>query len=252
MRILLIAGFLALEAAAQTQTEPSQLVHLIRRPGIDASSVRRYVEARAGVNVVGMTSVTGPSESWLIATHVSLASIEDVDRSVPSSAALRTPEDQLADVFAVSRNMIALYRPGLSYRPDQAIRMFSKARYLHASIYRMRPGADADFAELVKLRRSSFDSVNLDRPDFVYQVISGAASGTYLVLAPLTSLKILDDGLARTPVYADSTAAAKASKIASESELSRVHLLLRVEPAMSYVSDDFASGDPEFWRPKTP
>ena len=130
--------------------------------------------------------------------------------------------------------------------------MLPKARYIHVSIYQTRPGADAEFAEVVKLRRSSFDSINLDRPELAYQVISGASSGTYLFVAPLPSLKTFDDGLAKAPVYAESAAAAKAgSKVTAQSEISRSNLLFRVEPGMSYVSDDFASGDPEFWRPNS-
>jgi hypothetical protein len=120
--------------------------------------------------------------------------------------------------------------------------MFQKARYIHATIYRIRPGTESEFAELVKLRRGALDSINMDRPEVAYQVISGAAAGTYLFLAPLTSLKSLDDGMAKAP-YAESGKAAV-------SEISRVHFLFRVEPGMSYVSDDFASADAEFWRPK--
>src|SRR5260370_41312681 len=101
------------------------------------------------------------------------------------------------------------------------------------------------------LRRGSFDSVTLDRLDIVYQVVSGAASGTFLVLAPLTSLATLDDGLARAPAYAESVAKA-AGKIAAESEISRVHLLFRVEPGMSYVSDDFAAVYSALWETKMP
>jgi hypothetical protein len=95
------------------------------------------------------------------------------------------------------------------------------------------------------------DSVNLDRPDLAYQVISGAPSGTFIFLAPLASLKTMDEGVAETPVYAEATAAARAktaSKVSADGEISREHLLFRVEPRMSYVSDDFAEADRQFWR----
>jgi len=98
--------------------------------------------------------------------------------------------------------MIGLYRPGLSYRPDEADKGLPKARYLLISIYRSRPGQDSAFAELVKLRRAHYDSINLDRPEVCYQVMSGAPSGTFVFLTPLNSLKSMDDGLARTPAYA--------------------------------------------------
>jgi hypothetical protein len=83
--------------------------------------------------------------------------------------------------------------------------------------------------------------------------VSGAPAGTYVFLAPLVSLKTLDDGVADTPVYAEGIADARVktrNKVAPDSELGREHLLFRVDPRLSYVSNQFASVDPGFWRPK--
>ena len=203
------------------------------------------MDARAAVNVLGIASITGPAESWLIATHDSFSSIEAVDKAIRSLGPVRTadPMELPGDMFAVSRSLIAFYRPAFSYRAEQAIGMFPRARYVYATIYRIRPGAEPEFAELVKSRRGALDSINMDRPEIAYQVISGAASGTYLFLAPLTSLKSLDDGMAKAPAYVES------GKTGS-SEINRIHFLFRVEPGMSYVSDEFASADAEFWRSK--
>jgi hypothetical protein len=38
--------------------------------------------------------------------------------------------------------------------------------------------------------------------------------------------------------------------VSADGEISREHLLFRVEPRMSYVSDDFAEADRQFWRAK--
>ncbi|HEV2687163.1 MAG TPA: hypothetical protein VGV35_01375, partial [Bryobacteraceae bacterium] len=127
-----------------------------------------------------------------------------------------------------------------------------KARYLMVSIYRIRPGTDAGFAELVRLRRARYDNINLDRPEIAYQVISGAASGTYLFLAPLPSLKTLDDGLAKSPYAsgARESAVTAGQRLASDNEIGHEILLFRLEPRLSYVSDEFAAADPDFWTPK--
>ena len=53
--------------------------------------------------------------------------------------------------------MIALDRPGLSCRSEQAIRICPKASYFQLSIYRIRQGTDSDFADLVRLRAHSDD-----------------------------------------------------------------------------------------------
>jgi hypothetical protein len=91
----------------------------------------------------------------------------------------------------------------------------------------------------------------MDRPVIAYQVISGAPSGTYIFVSPLATLKTLDDGIARLPVYAETMAEAGADagrKLAAETELTRESRLFRLDPRISYVSDEFASADAGFWR----
>jgi len=185
----------------------------------------------------------------LIEVHDSFAGIEDVDNALRpsvSSEAMNYPDEPSGDILAGSRSLIAAYRPGFSYRPEQATQALRKARYCQVSIYRVPPGGEPEFAELAKSRWILFDSINLDRPDLAYYVLSGAASGTYVFLAPLPSLKVLDDGWAKAPAYAEGIPA----ETAKAGGFIREHLLFRVEPATSWVSDDFASADPEFWRGK--
>jgi hypothetical protein len=182
-----------------------------------------------------------------VVAHDAFAGIEALDRVLrpfPTASAAPQAGDEALPPAA---SWVALYRPQLSYRADQAIRAFPKAHYFHVSVFRIRPGTEADFVELIRARRQTLDAINLDRPDIAYQVISGAPSGTYVVFAPLTSLKVLDDALPHLPAYAEPAAKA-AGKAAAEGDVTREHLLFRVEPSLSWVSDEVAGGDPEFWR----
>ena len=247
MKTILLAVLAVCAAAAQSLTEPPPLLRLHRRPG--AASARPYADARSPVNVVGMAAIAGPSETWLIELQDSFASIEDVDKSIHllvPSGAVEDPGQPSGDILAGSGSLIALYRPGFSYLPEQAIQILRKARYCQISIYQVHPGSEPEFAELVKSRRIMFNSINLDRPDLAYSVLLGTRSGTYLFLAPLASLKVLDEGLAKATAYAKNPEA----EAVKTGGLTREHLLFRVEPAASWVSDDFASTDPEFWRDK--
>jgi hypothetical protein len=250
MKTLLLAGLAVSAAAAQSLTEPPSLVRLHRHLG--GASVRPYADAHISVNVVGMAAITGRPETWLIEVHDSFASIEGVDKALPPTpfAAMDEGEQPSGDLLAGSRSLIAVYRPGYSYRPEQATQALRQARYCQVGIYRVQAGSEPEFADLVKSRRNLFDSINLDRPDIAYYVLSGVASGTYVFLAPLASLKALDEGLAKAPACAESIAA-EGAKTAG---LTREHLLFRVEPSTSWVTDDFASADPEFWhgKAKTP
>ena len=251
---MLFAALIPVCVWAQVPIEPPPFIQLVRKPGIATNLVRPYSDAGAAIHVLGLTSVTGLAESWFVEAHYNWASIEDLDRALAATG-YRSVESNVAlmddEVLAPSRTMLASLRPHWSYRPDQAIRLFPRARYFQVTIYRIRAGTETDFGELVRLRRMSQDSVNLDRPEIAYSVISGAPSGTYIFLAPIVSLRANDDGVVDIPAWAEGLFDARSrarAKVAPESELSREHLLFRVEPRISYVSEGFTSSDPGFWR----
>ncbi len=246
MRKLLFAVW-ALAAYAQAPSEPPDVIRLFRSPttpGAAGRLIQPYVDGRAPVTALGMAAISGPSEAWLLETLDSFEILESVDRAL---TAFELP------VGAIS--VICVYRQALSYRPEDAIKLLPKARYLQVSIYRIRPGAEAEFAELMRMRRAGFDTINLDRPDMAYQVVSGIQAPAFVFLTPFTNLKALDEAVAKWPVYAERAgdAALKARRqIASDAEVSRETVLLRVEPRSSYVSEGFASGDAEFWGVRPP
>lgn len=254
MRTLLLTGLLAGIAAAQ-MTDVPPVIQIVRKPGAGPMSSQPYADARAAIEVVGITSMTGVPETWMIECHNSFMSVEGLDKAMaPGRSAVRAEASGASqdDLLAPARTMIATFRQDFSYRPQEAIRLFARARYFHVSIFRVQPGEDESLAEVMMIRRATMDSVNLARPDLVYHIISGEPASVYVMLAPLVSLKIMDDGMAALPVYAEPIAAAeaKARKKASDAVLSREHFLFRVDPAISYVSDEFAAGDVEFWRSK--
>ena len=85
--------------------------------------IQPYADGRADgrteVNVLGLTSISGPPEAWLIEGHDSLASLEAVDSAL-SLAGSRG--DAPLDYLPLSATAIAVYRPGLRHRPEEAIR----------------------------------------------------------------------------------------------------------------------------------
>jgi len=246
MRILLLAGALAGAACAQSlATDPPPIVQIVRKPGTSGIPVRPYANAQAAVSAIGMHSITGLPETWTIEAHYSFASIEDLDQRL---AGLAPPSDE---AVSPAQTMIGLYRPAWSFRPAEAVRLLPRARYLNLTVFRIRAGTENEFGELVRLRRATADAVNLDRPDLAFQVMSGTAAGTFYFIAPLQTLRAMDDGVNPVPVYAEGIAAARqkdGKQIAGDIEISREHYLLRVEPRLSWVADDFARLNPDFWR----
>ncbi len=239
MKATLLAGIFACCCFAQ----PPDLIRVVRQ-----GSIQPYVNGKIPVDVIGMSAISGPGETWLIELHSTFASIEDLDKavSVYYTGITAANASLLGDeVLPSSRTWIARFRPGLSYRPEQAMQNLPKARYLDVLIYRIPPGAQTDFEKVQKLREFSKDTVNSDRADITYEVISGASSGTYISLTPFISLRTLDEGRAAVPVYAQGAA----SEFSGTVPVQRERFWFRLEPQQSHVSDRFASADPDFWHP---
>lgn len=251
MKLLVLTCAWVVCVYAQIGGEPPQLLQLVRRAGADLRTMRPYAELQAPLNVWGMTTLTGVSETWALEAHDSFASIEELDKRLNPPDGPRAANGDggfvADDVLGPSKAMVAIYRADASYRPDQAVKALARARYVHVTIYRVRPGMDNSFATVANYRRNAFDTMNLDRPDMAYQVLVGAPSGTYLILAPMASLKVLDDGIARREVSGRNYDG-NAGKTMAETILVREQRLLRVEPALSWVSDEFAAPDLDFWR----
>jgi len=252
MTTKLIALALGFWPIAQAWADPPELLRIIRNaPAAESSQI--YATAGTAVNVLGMRAISGLDEAWLMEMHDSFASIEGVDQALAAARRARSSPGSVYpmpdEVLGPARLLIALYRPGFSYRADEAAKSLPRARYLLVSIYRTKPGDEAAFAGIVKLRRAVNDSINLNRPEIAYEVVAGAISGTYVFVTPLATLKNLDDGFTRTPAYAEG-ARNESRKAAAETEINHERLLLRIDPSLSHVSEEFGSADTEFWKPK--
>lgn len=248
MRIALLLSFFPILATAQTLVHPPPLIRLTQTPSAGFDLPAHRGDAAAGILLIGMTAITGSVDTWELETHSSFAGLEQFDNDLLT---LRPGEKTRGDQ---SRTLIAFHRQWWSYRPGEALEALRKARYMQVSIYRIASGSEMEFAELLRARKAALDSINIDRPDMVYQVISGAPSGTFLVFSPLVSLKLLDDGVNRSAAaYLRSTGSpsARASNNAAlQSEISHENLIFRIDPRISSVSSEFAGSDPDFWKPK--
>ena len=66
MKLLFFPALIAASAAAQGLTEPPPILQLVRKPGTVGASVKPYASSGAAVQVIGMRSVTGLPETWMM------------------------------------------------------------------------------------------------------------------------------------------------------------------------------------------
>ena len=160
-------------------------------------------------------------------------------------------EKEAPTLHSAMRDMLAVLRPELSFNPGVNI---AQMRYFSVTTFRIRPGRDAQFNEYVqKIVNAAREKAKVDLHIATYQVISGAAGGTYMSFRPLKSLSEFDQNVAGKVRAAMSDDQRKeADRMFGESVMSTDASIYAFAPRMSFVSKEFAANDPGFWHPESP
>jgi hypothetical protein len=127
-------------------------------------------------------------------------------------------------------------------------------RYFEISQFRVRPGHEKDWDDLVKLYKSSYEKAVPSAKWAVFDSMYGAENGgLHLVFIPMRSLAEVDQSLLDGKKF---EAALGESGLKKLGELSAACLessqtnLFQFNPKMSYPAEEWIKADPEFWKPK--
>jgi len=217
---------------------------------------RIFQKGEVKTHYVGMTAESGPSEAWFLQPYDSFGGMEKARAEIqqsPMAADLEAANALDGELRTGSRTMLTAFRADLSYHPEEAMSSLPKCRHMAVTVLRIKYGHDAELAQAARLLIDGDEKSNADQPVLTYQVVSGGASGTYLLFAPMESLARMDAAPARVAAARQAMGDRNRQHfdtLAAEVVQSSESLLFAFNPRMSYVSKEFAAADPEFWIPK--
>jgi hypothetical protein len=129
-----------------------------------------------------------------------------------------------------------------------------ESRYLEADIVEVHPGHSKDFQDLMKLYMAAFDKAGTTQHWGAYRMEYGESIGEYVFLTSSNSEAEIDQRFSEDPKIRTAISEEELKKIrelrAASIASERVELY-SVNPAQSYVTEDFIKADPGFWKPKT-
>lgn len=209
---------------------------------------------------IGMTPIAGDeNEVMYVWPFKSFADVEKMNQAVEtwSAGALKADFDAIApgpeDFHVSQRDMFAIYRPDLSYRADVNM---AEMRYFGVETFQIRMGQESQFANAAKIYMETTKKANIDSHYAIYQVVSGAEAGIFLIFSPMKSLAEMDRMGADMKAFGDAMGPEGMKtfeKMSGEMFQSISSRIYAFNPKMSYVSPEFAAGDkstPAFWNPK--
>lgn len=214
----------------------------------EAAFMQAAAKANFPAHILGLTNITGISQAVFLEQFDSFASIPEAE-AVLDRPEFRPLDAADAELRINQRSILAAYRPDLSYAADKL--NLPKMRFFSIETIRVREGRAQKFEERAKMVVAGAEKSGDAQPVAVYQAVSGAPGGTYLLIEPMESLKSLDEAGQREQALIQATAgASETMRELSETIANEESILFAVNPQMSYVPKEWITTSPDFWTPK--
>jgi hypothetical protein len=260
---LLAAGGAALVAQSLPTSQPKLLTITRERikTGHDAAHLTTeagwpaaYAQAKSPDYYLALVSMTGSAEVWFVSPRDSYTAW---GKSMESEEANPQLTADLARLWAAdgehldgSDQIEATAVPALSIGtyPD-----LSHTRFWRITLMRVRPGHEQRFVETATVYKAIAGRVAPNLASRVYAVSAGMPGPTYIILSSVQSFGQFD------AMAADGSAISKGAtpqelavlqKFLTDDLVSSTTNRYRLDPAMSYVSDETKKTDPAFWNKK--
>lgn len=268
--VILLSAFSQVFAQPAPAMGPPKALLIVReeiKPGMmgvhnrhSAEFAGIFSELQTPNNRLALVPVAGNENEVIYITPLdSFAELEGMNQATDkkmeaasgmTKAKLDRLDKEAPALHAAMRDMLTIYRPELSFNPGVNV---AQMRYFSITTTRVRPGYDAQYAEYVQkvinVARQKAKIDNLHAA--VFQVISGAPAGTYMIFRPMKSLAELDEPIAmKVRAAMSDDQKMDADKAVRETIMSSETSTYAFAPRMSYVDKDMAAGDPSFWNPK--
>jgi hypothetical protein len=266
---LLLLGFVSgatLTGSAQDKSiisSPKVLVitREFTKPGKDGSPhqktegafVHAMAQYKATDHYYAVTSLSGTSRALFLSSYPSFAALEaerkSVDSNAPLAAALDSANIADGDLLSSTESSMWVQREDLSLNPGFRV----GSRIEEITQFRIKPGHFKEWEDLVKLVLEGYKKGIPDAHWGAYEEAYGSPGGGFLVIVTMKSAAEIDANFAAGKKFEEAMGEDGMKKMALlmascvESEQTN---LFRIDPKMSYPTDEMVQADPGFWKAK--
>lgn len=246
----------AADRRAATSPEMLTVTQVNLKPGKAAefeksrgTAVQVLAAAHWPGTIIGLRSVSGPDDVWLLNFHGGMGDLEDDHNRITHDSNLQArlgELEQAQGALISGRNeLIANFLKNLSYQPGFD---WADVRYLDVITVHVRPGHHLEYLELRRMSAAAHEKGGVDGPLHVFKVISGTQGLTWMILRPLKSLHAYDELKAKG--FGEPLTPEEDKKMIELRAVSMEYAeerFFRIEPAMSLVPRDWEKPDAPFW-----
>jgi len=259
------AGTVAAQEKSEGMHAPPPVLSIIReylKPGkggsLHEATESAFVKAMSSANYpthyIAMDSMTGRSRSLFFTGYDSFSAWEkdyvNEQKNPTLSAALDSAGIADGELLESYEQSVWAYREDQSYHQNTGL---AGVRYFEIEYYRVKPGHEGEWEAIVKLVRDAYAKGVPDSHWAMYQNVYGAESPAYLVIIPMKSAAEVDHAFLESKNFMNAMGPdgmKKLSDLSASAIAASETNFFAINPRISYMGDDLAKADPEFWAPK--
>jgi hypothetical protein len=219
---------------------------------------RAFVEAMTAAkspdHYIALDAITGPSRSLFFTGYDSFGQWEERQMAQFKNASLAAALDSAGqtdgELLQSIESGVYVLREDQSYNPGD----LAHVRYFEITIYKIKPGHDADWETIVKMVKPALNQANPEDHWAMYEHIYGAGGPWFAVMRTLKSAAEIDHSFASDPKFAAAMGQdgmKKLSELSAAAIESSESNLFMINPRMSYVGPEMIKADPDFWKTAT-
>jgi hypothetical protein len=220
------------------------------------SWARAVTAAKGADPFVAMSSLTGPNEIWYMQAFPTWDAYQKSTESNRANAAQALVDQKYrpmeAEFLSDSRLMTLRLRPEMSYGGPADL---ANMKFVSVTRVSVRPGHSSEYEEARRLINEAHTKAGLVEKWGMYEVSSGAPSGTFYIFISRPSLAEIDQaGALHGPAYTAALGGEEGQKkiagLMGSSVISQQTDHFAFSPSQSVAPPEWIAANPGFWNHK--
>jgi hypothetical protein len=219
----------------------------------ETAFVRAMTAGKSNQHYLALNSVSGKPRALFLAGYESFGEWEKQNMADMKNATLSAELDRAA--LADGELLDAYDQSAWVYREDQSLNQSGDLvgiRYMEIEHFQVKPGHEEDWNAIVKLVKDAFAKVP-NAHWAVYENVYGREQSAFLVITPRKSMSEIDRDFANSKQFMDAMGPDGMKRLndLSAAAISSIETnLFVISPKTSYMGEDLAKADPQFWGQK--
>jgi hypothetical protein len=220
----------------------------------ESAFVKAMSSAKSHNHYLALNSLSGKPRALFLSGY---ASFEDWQKSMMEDFRNTTLTAALDRAALADGELLDAYdQTAWVYREDQSMNQTGGLvgiRLFELEVFQVKPGHEEEWATAVKMVKDAYAKIP-DAHWAMYQNVFGREQPSYLVITPRKSASEIDSAFANSKQFADAMGPEgmkKLSELSASAIASSETNIFVVSPKMSYMDEDLAKADPEFWGHKS-